>query len=84
MCKWMGWVGLIAMEVSGKKNKSEISVTSTEMQKSMCIYVCIGEGEMLIAVTRLGSWQDKSVESIRGRWGQRLPNGKWLQRKAQS
>lgn len=55
------------MEVSGKKNKSEISVTSTEMQKSMCVYVCIGEGEMLIAVTRLGSWQDKSVESIRGR-----------------
>lgn len=55
------------MEVSGKKNKSEISVTSTEMQKSMCIYVCIGEGGKLIAVTRLGSWQDKSTESIRGR-----------------
>lgn len=38
-----------------KKDKSEISVTSTEIRKSLCIYVCIGEGEILITVTQLGS-----------------------------
>lgn len=64
-----GWVGLVAMEVSGKKNKWDESVSSAEVHESVCTYVCIGEGAILIMVTRIRSWQDRNVESVRSRWG---------------